>query len=183
MALLGMFLIIITAGYWAFFGVLNENVSADGIYLHVAKGESNVSSAVEKGKDSLAVLCYVPLSTGKKIQTGMEVNVLPSTVNAQDTGYLLGQVVSVGSYGISEEEMMNQLNDDILVSTFRSAGVLEPVVEVEIQLYTDDHTKSGYAWSGKRGDSVVLSDYTMVEAIIITKTMSPFEKFISSIYG
>lgn len=182
-ALLGMFLILLAAGYWAFFGALSEKVSADGIYMNLKQPTNIGNNDVTNETGSFRVLCYVPLSVGKRLQSGMKANILPSTVNEQETGYLLGQVVRIGSYGISQEDMYEKLGDDLLVQAFRSGGVMEPIIEIEIQIFEDDSTQSGYSWSNRRGTEVYLSDFTLVKAYIITKTMTPFKKFTSSIYG
>lgn len=179
--LLGMSLIIVAAAYWAFYGELSEKTTAKGIYIEWNQTAGLQDNDVMQEQDYPMVLCYVPLSTGRKIRQGMDVNIMPSSINLQETGYLLGRVVAVGRYGISEEEMQLKLKDDMLVQSFRSQGIMEPVIEVEIQLSRDENTKSGYAWSNKKGSEVSLSDYTMVRAEIITKSITPFRKFISSI--
>ncbi len=179
--MLGMSLIIVAAAYWAFYGELNEKTTAKGIYIELNQTTDSQDKDDMQGDYSM-VLCYVSLSTGKKIKQGMEVNIMPSSINIQETGFLLGRVTKVGRYGISEEEMQSKLKDDMLVQSFRNQGIMEPVIEVEIQLSRDYNTKSGYAWSNIKGSEVSLSDYTMVRAEIITNSITPFRKFISSMY-
>lgn len=183
-ALFGMLLMILAAGYWAFFGELREKISTNGICMEAKQesinGNTDSTDSVGSETDNLHIYSYVPLSIGKRIQVGMKANVLPSTVNKQETGYLLGKVVKVGNYGISKEEMLEKLGDDLLVKSFRNEKyATEPIIEVEIQLYKDDSSKNGYAWSNQNGGNVSISDFTMVNVYIIMNEMTPFQKFTS----
>ncbi|MGB8451387.1 MAG: hypothetical protein WCD89_03560 [Anaerocolumna sp.] len=186
LALLGMLIMVIAAVYWGFFGELSEKVEVKGVYISTGEGnvekQSTLVNTQDEDRVSMGILCYVPLSTGKKILTGMKVNVVPSTVNELEAGYMLGTVKKVGTYGTSEEDMLDKLGDELLVQAFRQQkGSLEPVIEVEIELNQDENTRSRYEWSNEKGEDIVIPDFTMVDAYIITDTQYPVQKFISSI--
>ena len=126
---------------------LTSRVNGKVSGLNIAEG-----NAVGKGTtickinsteaDGTGVICYVPVSEGRKIKSGMKVVVYPSTVNKQEYGHMEGSVVSVSDSVVSAEDMQNQLGDPSLVQSFQQSG---PVMRVVCDLKKDDSTASGYA--------------------------------------
>jgi multidrug efflux pump subunit AcrA (membrane-fusion protein) len=125
--------------------------------------------------DPMSVILYVPFSEGKKIKTGMEVKVYPTTVNRQEYGHINAVVSEVGDYAASTEEMQNQLGDNSLVQSFRNAG---PVIQIQCSLNKDNSTKSGYEWSNKKGAAVELLPGTTVNADIVTERKAPITRLV-----
>ncbi len=115
------------------------------------------------------------MSDGKKIKTGMDVNVYPSTVDKQEYGHINAFVTHVDEYVTSMQEAKNKLGDDSLVKILSEAG---PVVQVTAFLKLDPSTVSGYDWSSMKGASVELSPGTIVTADIITEKKAPITMLI-----
>ena len=105
----------------------------------------------------------------------MRVVVYPSTVNKQEYGHMKGFVVSVSDSVVSYEDMQNQLGDPLLVQSFNQNGA---VVRVVCDLEKDESTASGYAWSSKKGASVVLEEGTVIKADIVTEEKAPITMLI-----
>ena len=156
--------------------------SADGRVSDLAVSEGSVIgqgsevAKIQKGEDSdRVVVCYVPVSNGRKITTGMKVLIYPSTVNKQEYGHMEATVVKVDDYITSTTDMQRQLGNNNLVEAFMQNG---PVVEVRCELKTDPSTVSGYYWSSNKGASVNVDGGTMVEASVIISEKPPISMLI-----
>ncbi|MCR4907834.1 MAG: NHLP bacteriocin system secretion protein [Lachnospiraceae bacterium] len=132
-------------------------------------------SQTERPSELFVVVCYVPISEGKKIKEGMVTMVYPSTVNPQEHGHIDGTVSEVADYVTSMEEVRNRLGDSSLVQAFTDSG---PVVMVTCELEEDPDTASGYKWSGKKGATVTIAPGTMVSVDIVTEEKAPITMLI-----
>ena len=125
--------------------------------------------------DDVSAVCYVKLGDAKKLKKGMQAYVYPSTVDKQEYGHIMGTVGSISDHVATTTEMMSKLGNDSLVENFSKSG---PVVEVVCELQKDPETASGYHWSSKKGNSIQLSQGTMVDATIITEEKRPIDLLI-----
>lgn len=121
------------------------------------------------------IVCYVPLSSGKKIREGMTVMVYPTTVNKQEYGHMEATVLSVDNYVTSNAEMRNQLGDDLLVQSFTQEG---PVLAVTCELRTDNSTASGFYWSSAKAKDILVVEGTLVSVDIVTDRKAPITMLI-----
>lgn len=164
---------------------INSNCTGTvvGIYAQVGQSVSQGTKILKVKQDNQVdeenfILCYVPLADAKKIDVGMKVTATPSTVDEQEYGHMIGEVVSVGEYCADTQEMVSKLGDEALVNSFQSNG---PVIEVIVALDIDETTMSGYAWSNKKGNNVTLTENTFISLKIITDEKAPITKLIPSI--
>ena len=125
--------------------------------------------------NEMEILCYVPISVGKNLKTGMDVMVAPDNISEQEFGNLIGTVKSISGDIISTNEMMTRLGSEILASTFQQQG---PVLEVVVKLEEDEGTESGFMWSNKNGDNVIITSGTMITARVIIKSEAPIVKLL-----
>lgn len=125
--------------------------------------------------DCVSAVCYVKLADAKKLKPGMQTYVYPSTVDKQEYGHIIGTVSSVSDHVATTTEMQYQLGNDSLVETFEKQG---PTVEVICELQKDPETVSGYRWNTDKGNSIELSQGTMVDATIITEEKRPIDLLI-----
>lgn len=125
--------------------------------------------------DSNVVVCYVPLTSGKKITEGMTVMVYPTTLNKQEYGHMEATVLSVDQYVTSTTQMKNTLGDDLLVNSFTQDG---PVIAVTCALRTDETTASGYYWSSKKAADILIAEGTLVTVDIVTERKAPIQMVI-----
>lgn len=121
------------------------------------------------------IICYIPISSGKKVEPGMEVVVCPTTINRQEYGHMKAEVVTVDDYVTPASSIRATLGDDTLAQAFTQNG---PVVAVMCQLYIDETTASGYWWSNKKGKELMVPEGTMVTADIITEEKAPITMLI-----
>ncbi len=159
---------------------LTSRVNGKVSGLNIAEGNAvqrgtTICKVTSSGHDDTGVICYVPVSDGKKIKQGMKIIVYPSTVNKQEYGHMEGTVTRVSQTVVSAEDMQNQLGDTSLVQAFQQNGA---VIRVVGELKKDDSTASGYAWSSKKGADVVLDEGTVITADIVTEEKAPITMLI-----
>lgn len=139
-------------------------VSGRVLEMQVSKGDiyqagSVICTIAEESEqtDTLEAVLYVPVEQGKKIIPGMEVNISPSTVQKEESGFMLGNVVSVSEYPASTQGMMLTLGNADLVRQL--SGNSSPI-EVRVKMIMDSSTVSGYKWSTPQGPSLVIDGGT-----------------------
>ncbi len=142
--------------------------------LAVAKGSRVASLLVGNLKDS-EVICYVPLTDVKKIRTGMNVFIYPSTVKKEEYGHINGLVTEISNHVETEDDMELQLGSKSLVADFSKEG---PVVEMRCSLNKDAGTVSGFEWSTQKGAMVPLEAGTVTGLKVITENKRPIDLFV-----
>ena len=168
LAILGGAVIIIAALIWSVFGSIPISMETTGIFV-----SSQVQDSQNIGEQQ--VICYVPISSGKKIIPGMEAVICPTTVNQQEYGNMMGRVVAVDPYVTSYEDIAAALGSESLAQMFSQNG---PVMAVICKLRTDDTTASGFWWSNDNGAAVVLAEGTIITADIILEEKSPISMLL-----
>lgn len=78
--------------------------------LQIAVGKAlqkggEVFHIFENNSGDNLVICYVPLTDAKKVETGMEVQIYPSTVNKQEYGHMIAKVEYINPYVATAAEM------------------------------------------------------------------------------
>ena len=141
----------------------------------VGQGSELIRLAADESGEGNVVVCYVPLSSGKKLTPGMQVMVYPTTVNKQEYGHMEATVVHVDDYVTSTTQMKKMLGDDLLVNSFTQDG---PVIAVTCTLKEDPSTASGYFWSSKKGADIMLVEGTLIKADIVTERKAPIQMVI-----
>jgi HlyD family secretion protein len=122
-------------------------------------------------EDGLMAIVYVPAAEGKRVATGMRVEVCPSTVRREEHGYLVGEVVAVAELPTTEQAMQAHLSDAGLVQAFvKNSGI---PLEVQVRLRADASTASGYEWSSGQGPPTGLSRGTLCTASFVVKEQRP----------
>ncbi|WP_246102742.1 NHLP bacteriocin system secretion protein [Methylobacterium terricola] len=128
--------------------------------------------AVETEGQSLEAIVYIPPDKGKQIRPGMEARLEPSTVKREEYGTLVGTVISVSDFPLSQQGMNAVLHNDSLVGRFSREGA--PYAAL-IRLHADPATASGYRWAVGRGPDRRLSSGTLTRAEITTREQRPLD--------
>ncbi|GHU80783.1 hypothetical protein FACS1894191_6790 [Clostridia bacterium] len=133
-----------------------------------------------KAAENTTVVMYVPITEGKRIAAGMEVNVSPSTVKREEHGYIIGHVLTVSDYAVTQESMQTTLRNDQLVRAFANDGA---VVEVRVELLRNSSTDSGYQWSTPKGAPVPIDAGTVCAGEVLVSSQRPIEMVMPFIRG
>jgi HlyD family secretion protein len=134
----------------------------------VREGQAVVT--YESSAAALEVEMLVPAYEGKKIQSGMEIRVTPSTVQREEYGFMTGRVKDVDLFPISRDALVSWLKNEKLADSLMAQG---PVLSVVGTLEKDPSTKSGYRWSSEKGSDVVVTVGTMASAEVVVRRQPP----------
>jgi HlyD family secretion protein len=118
----------------------------------------------------LSAVIYVPATEGKKVRPAMDVRVSPSTVKAEEYGFMVGNVLSVGNFPVTPEALRQVLRNDRLVDelTGKSASI-----ELIVQLLPDKNTPSGFKWSSSSGPPTQVYSGTIATGSVVVENRKP----------
>jgi HlyD family secretion protein len=125
-------------------------------------------------RGALEAVIYLPAASGKKVTSGMQAQVTPTTVRREEHGYMPATVSFVSDYPATPQSMMLLLQNEALVRELAGAA---PPIEVRAPLRRAD-TPSGYLWSSAIGPSVSITSGTLCEAQIIVERQRPISLVI-----
>lgn len=151
----------------------------DGKVIEVLADVGDVVHAgmplVKIGRDrsrekSLKMIMYLDTEDGKKVKKDMEVLVVPSTVKAQEYGYMVGHIVYVSEYPATPKGMLKELKNEQLVEQLaRNGAPFEVIVELE----PDPSTPSGYKWTSGEGPPHEVFEGTPCTGRVTIDTQKP----------
>lgn len=122
----------------------------------------------------LTGVVYISSGEGKKAGSTMEVRISPSTVKAEEYGFMKGTVRSVSTYPATPEAVLRTLRNETLAKELTGGSApLEVVVDLE-----EMNNASGYAWSSPQGPPVGIFGGTMCTASIIIDKKRPISYVI-----
>ena len=121
-------------------------------------------AVVKEGDEPLQAFVFVPGEQGKQLKKGMKVQVLPSTVKAEEFGYIQGEVTSVSKFPVTEDEMFLLLENQSLVDALRTRDAQH---RVDIKLLRDPSTPSGFRWSSSQGPPFTITRGTLCTATFV----------------
>ena len=118
---------------------------------------------------------YVPVDKGKRIETGQTIQIVPSGVDAQESGSLVGVVRTVSSYPVSLKSVEQQIGNPELSQRLMASGQ-GAVMEVRFILVRDENSPSGYLWTSVVGPHKPVSAGSFFTGSIIIERRPPIEK-------
>lgn len=143
---------------------------------YVLAGESILIIEPDTSDHDLEAIIYVNAEQGANIERGMTVHVVPASVNAEETGVILGYVESISPYPESRDSMYSLLKNDELVSFFFSRTDETPI-GIHVSLIPDITDVDAYKWSTGVQPDIVIRHGSLADANIILGYQQPI-KFI-----
>lgn len=119
----------------------------------------------------LVIVMYIPLEDRQRLRAGMEAHVLPSTVEREKYGYMKGEIVSVGEFAATREEILTVLNDTSYVDSLMQKG---PLFEVRVALRTN--ADGDFIWSASDGPSAAVVTGTPCQIVVSVDHERPISK-------
>jgi len=147
-----------------------------GRVLEVAAAPGDLVSAgqrlvtLEATNEPIKAVIYIPAGEGKKVRPNMPAYVSPSTVKAEEYGFMIGEVKTVSDYPMTPQGLEHVLRNPALVSEL--TGGTAPI-EVNAALILDSTTPSGFRWSSSKGPPVKIFSGTICSATITVETKRP----------
>lgn len=132
---------------------------------------------VGKSVTDLEAVFYVSATQGKRIKEGMDVQISPSTVKSEESGFLMGKVTRVSDFPVSRSRMNSVLNNERLVEDFSRQ---QSPIEVYAYLTPESGSTSGYRWSSSDPD-VTLSPGTVLTSSVVVEEQAPVDLVIPKI--
>ena len=130
----------------------------------------SVESLNVQGRVDLVAVVFVAPADGKKIQTGMDVQVSPSTVRREEYGFMLGRVTSVGQFPSTPQGMLRVLGNPELVKSLSVGGT---PIEIQVDLLRSAQSVNGYAWSTQTGPPNGVDSGTLCDVWVTLREERP----------
>jgi biotin carboxyl carrier protein len=121
------------------------------------------------------IVLFVPGDEGKKLSSGMKVEIYPSNIDKEIYGYMEGRVYYISQYPSTMDRMISIFGNESLAMKFLEADPLE----IRVQILTDSNTLSGYKWSTKKAKDIKVNIGTICKAEIILEKVAPFDLIFS----
>jgi HlyD family secretion protein len=133
---------------------------------------------LESFDEPIEAVMYIPAKDGKKVLQGMEVLVSPTTVKAEEYGFIKGEVRDVSDYPVSSQALIRVLRDQNLVEELTGGSA---PIEVLVDLIEDPETPSGFKWSSSVGPPNKVFSGTLVSGTVSVEKKKPISYVIPMI--
>jgi HlyD family secretion protein len=121
-----------------------------------------IGSLALQGDDSPFVgLTYFTIKDGKRLQTGMAMQVTPDPVERARHGSILGTVTSISPYPVTLAEAEKAIGNREIAEALTSQGYSMQVV---VELQADPTTYSKFRWSSSKGPELEITPGTTTTA-------------------
>ncbi len=154
-------------------GIVDEVMVDVGTML--SPGSPICSVRITQNRGDLTGLLYIPLDKGKRVQSGMSIQLAPNGADISQTGSLIGVVRSVSQYPITINGIQQHLGNAQLAQWIIQAQN-SSVMEVVFDLVKDPADKSGYLWTSKVGEHKPVTAGSFCTGSIIIERKPPIEK-------
>ncbi|CAA9275206.1 MAG: hypothetical protein AVDCRST_MAG56-3447 [uncultured Cytophagales bacterium] len=151
-------------------GEVVEVLTDAGIVLNQGTPLFKIKYHEEATAKDIRGLLYVPSQDGKKIKVGMEVLVVPSTVQPQEFGFMKGKVTYVSEFPVTQQGMLTSVKNSQLVQGLLAMGA---PFEVYVKFEKDAQAYSGYRWTSAKGPQVTINAGTSCLGKITVKEDAP----------
>jgi hypothetical protein len=136
----------------------------------VDRGTPLVSLELVGDNIQLEAVMYVSSVEGKKLSSGMDVQLVPSTVRPEEFGFMYGKITSIGQFPATSQGILRLLGSEDLV---QALNIGTAPIEVHIELLPDANTMSGFQWSSVEGPPITIGSGTLGQATIVTGSIQP----------
>lgn len=138
----------------------------------IKKGQSLVwMERPAEGEDSFMFYCYIPSVEGNKVEVGMKANMELAVVDPQKYGYLVGTVIKVSDFPVSDLHIYSIVHNNNLVEYLTAAN--PALTEVLIKPLKNPHSLSGFQWTSGSGPNIELHSGVIGTARIMVERKRP----------
>ena len=118
----------------------------------------------------LVALSYFQDKIGKQIKPGDFIRVSPATVQQKRYGSIAGKVISVSSFAVTQEAVVNYVGNSSVAQDLTKGGYQ---IEVIAELMVDSSTPTGFAWTSRKGPDAVITAGTTADAWVTYERRPP----------
>ncbi len=135
----------------------------------------------EDPNGKLTSVIYFADKDGKKIKSGMTVQVTPSTVKRERYGGIVGKITRITPFPVTNQDMSAIIGNENLANSLAqgvsSSGGGAPV-QIFAELQQDPTTSSGYKWSSSNGPPLKISSGTTTQVRVKIGDQAPISYVI-----
>jgi len=150
-------------------GYVQEVLAYQGDIVQTNQAVITLSEGTEKG---LKAVLYFSTVDGKGVEYGMEAQITPTFLQAEDYGSIKGLVMTTSPYPVSQQEIDQTLLNPSLSNVVINSSGGSPY-KVEVSLLTSSATYSGYKWTTSKGPPLKIKQGTLISGSINTRTEKP----------
>lgn len=145
---------------------------------YVQAGTTIIVVQTEARNNTVEALLYFQATDGKKIEPGMKIGLIPSTVKQEEYGYILGIVRDVSEFPVSDAYLSSRLQNSALANSFHE---IKNPIEVTVSLMPDFENYSGYKWSSSKGPRQKIGAGYMCSATVTTSRKRPVDLIVPAL--
>lgn len=143
----------------------------------------SVLMTIEPSNTDMVAVVFVAAEEAKKIPvqangspfSAIKARLNPSTVKAEEYGFMLGQVKDIAAFPSTPEGMKALLRNDALVQQMMEKG---PPIQVRTTLDPDTSVYSGFRWSSSKGPRLIIASGTLCKATFEVERRRPISYVI-----
>lgn len=154
-------------------GIVDEVMVSKGSII--SNGTPICSIRLTQNRDELTGVLYVPVDKGKRIESGMSIQLAPNGVDTSQSGSLIGVVRSVSQYPVQAQVIENSLGNAQLAQWIQQSQN-SALMEVKFDLVKDEDSESGYLWTSVVGEHKPITAGSFCTGSIIIDRKPPIEK-------
>lgn len=128
--------------------------------------------AAQESTAKLVNVAFLPVSDGKKIKPGSQVQITPSTVKREEFGGIEAKVTSISAFPVTQQGAASLIGNPDILPAVMTQG---PQLAVFTLLQPDSKTFSEYRWSSSKGPQLKMSPGTTTSVRITVEEKKPIE--------
>jgi hypothetical protein len=150
---------------WSIIGRIPVFVEAKGLLVQPADSQLQANNAQQ-----LVSVSYFPIASGKQIQPGDRILIIPETASSDEFGGMEATVTEVSPYPVTQASALKRVNGNQELA----ALIYTPAsIEVISRLTPDSATATGYHWAMSKGPEQKLSGETPTKARVTLSERAP----------
>jgi HlyD family secretion protein len=135
-------------------------------------GQGTAIGAIEAQDQSgkLMSVVFFPPGEGKKLKSGMKLQVTPTTVKREEFGGIVGTIGNISAFPITQEGAVRLVGSAEVVKGLLGQG---PQLEAFATLQSDSSTFSGWKWSSSQGPRQKITSGTPTTVRVTVEERAP----------
>lgn len=138
----------------------------------ISAGTRLGSIDAENPNSKLVGITYFPIGDGKKVRSGMTLQITPQTVKRERFGGIVGTVTNVSAFPITKESAASIVGNPEVVEGL-AADKRDGLIQVYGDLQLDSINPSGYKWSSSTGPQMKITSGTTTTARVKVEERAP----------
>ena len=146
----------------------------------VSGGTRLASIDIGDPKAKLMSVMYFADKDGKQVKKGMKVQVTPSTVKRERYGGIVGKVINITPFPVTNQDMTAVIGNENIANTIAqsisSSG--GSTVQLIAEMTENQNNPSGFQWSSSDGPDLKISPGTTAQVRVIIGELAPISYII-----